>query len=136
MRSFFAFLACAGFITWAHSCDRKILGLGIGISERNPSHVTYEQQAAPLLSDLMTPSAGYNQLTPSVEHILLEEVVPAVNLTMAPVTAPNDSYTRKIAIAVPVMNIINDTVEQEETDSLLNLPYLHASLSSAHLLQY
>jgi hypothetical protein len=27
MRSFFAFLACTGFIVWAHSRDSKIVGL-------------------------------------------------------------------------------------------------------------
>jgi hypothetical protein len=27
MRSVFAFLACTGFIVWAHSCDTRIVGL-------------------------------------------------------------------------------------------------------------
>ncbi|QHS61824.1 hypothetical protein [Chitinophaga agri] len=29
MRSFIAFLACTGFIVWAHSCDKRIVGVKI-----------------------------------------------------------------------------------------------------------
>ena len=29
MRSFIAFMACTGFIVWAHSCDKRILGVKI-----------------------------------------------------------------------------------------------------------
>jgi hypothetical protein len=29
MRSFIAFLACTGFIVWAHSCEKRIVGVKI-----------------------------------------------------------------------------------------------------------
>lgn len=29
MRSFIAFLACTGFIVWAHSCEKRIVGVKV-----------------------------------------------------------------------------------------------------------
>jgi len=39
MRTFLTFLACSGFIIWAHSCDRRILGV-------NSTPVAWETETA------------------------------------------------------------------------------------------
>jgi hypothetical protein len=36
MRSFIAFLACTGFIAWAHSCEKRIVG--VKIYAQRPRH--------------------------------------------------------------------------------------------------
>ena len=66
MRSFIAFLACTGFIVWAHSCEKRIVGVKIyghtpEVSE-NEDDVHYSSynrsyEHALLLANVQTPVA-------------------------------------------------------------------------------
>ncbi len=66
MRSFIAFLACTGFIVWAHSCEKRIVGVKIyghkaGISESEDevrySSVERSDERPLLLANVQTPVA-------------------------------------------------------------------------------
>ena len=43
MRSVIAFLACAGFIIWAHSCDTRIVGVKAYAHESDNSQPVHKQ---------------------------------------------------------------------------------------------
>lgn len=66
MRSFIAFLACTGFIVWAHSCEKRIVGVKIyghkpGVSEQEDevrySSVGQSLEHPLLLANVQTPVA-------------------------------------------------------------------------------
>ncbi|MBW8686263.1 hypothetical protein [Chitinophaga rhizophila] len=65
MRSFIAFLACTGFIVWAHSCEKRIVGVKIYAQEPGPdedenSHFssnTYTDNHRLLLANVHEPVA-------------------------------------------------------------------------------
>ncbi|SFN85876.1 hypothetical protein SAMN05428949_3676 [Chitinophaga sp. YR627] len=66
MRSFIAFLACTGFIVWAHSCEKRIVGVkiyghkpGVIQKENELSYSSVEQphEHPLLLANVQTPVA-------------------------------------------------------------------------------
>ncbi|HEU4556086.1 MAG TPA: hypothetical protein VFS25_24780 [Chitinophaga sp.] len=52
MRTFLTFLACSGFIIWAHSCDKRILGV-------NATPIAWETETAK--PSAVPASTGYQQ---------------------------------------------------------------------------
>lgn len=66
MRSFIAFLACTGFIVWAHSCEKRIVGVKIyghksGVIQKE-DELSYSSVEQPhehplLLANVQTPVA-------------------------------------------------------------------------------
>lgn len=65
MRSFIAFLACTGFIVWAHSCEKRIVGVKIYAQTPGPdndeddrfSSNTYTHEHSLLLANVYEPVA-------------------------------------------------------------------------------
>lgn len=136
MRSFFAFLACAGFITWAHSCDKKMFGVQAGLTDQEPSPVNYAPPAGTVLAAAFTPARIHGQMIIPIDPVQVQELVPAVQLTMSPIETKQMILRRKLATAVPIKVNMKKRTRRITNDSLLILPYLHASLSTSHLLQY
>ncbi|MET6999011.1 hypothetical protein [Chitinophaga defluvii] len=136
MRSFFAFLACAGFITWAHSCDKKMFGVQAGLTDQQPAPERYTPPAGTVLAAAFTPIRMHGHTIVPIDPVQVQELVPTVNLTMSPVATKQMILRRKLATAVPLKVNMKKRARRMTNDSLLILPYLHASLSSTHLLQY
>lgn len=137
MRSFFAFLACAGFITWAHSCDKKMFGVQAGLTDQEPSPVNYTPTASTVLAAAFTPIKIHGHTIIPMDPVQVQELVPTVNLTMSPpIESKQAILRRKLATVVPLKVNMKKKPRRITDDSLLVLPYLHASLSTSHLLQY
>jgi hypothetical protein len=63
MRTFVAFLACTGFIVWAHSCEKRIVGVkayAYKPNEEDNDHFSYNglsYERPMLLANVQTPVA-------------------------------------------------------------------------------
>lgn len=74
MRSFIAFMACTGFIIWAHSCDTRIVGVKV---------YAHTQHAAPV----MAKTGSVQQKDTYKLHLLSDNSIRTISLDTLYVTA-------------------------------------------------